>query len=96
MLGLKCNSTYLWSRVFTIDNKSETHLQTKLPCKVDDQPSINRLFLTVSKLTFKDVTAFSGDKFDLKDWVNKTFAQPEAQQNKEVSRLRPLYKLLSL
>ena len=57
---------------------------------------MNRLFLTVSKLIFKDVTAFSGDKFDLTDWVNKTVAQPEAQQNKEVSRLRPLYKILTL
>jgi len=33
----------------------------------------------------KDVTAFSGERFDLKDWINKTFSQPEAQQNKEVS-----------
>ena len=36
------------------------------------------------KLLIQDVTAFSGEKFDLKDWVNKTFSQQEAQHNKEV------------
>lgn len=30
-----------------------------------------------------DVCAFSGDTFDVKDWINKAFQQPEAHANKE-------------
>jgi conserved oligomeric Golgi complex subunit 7 len=34
--------------------------------------------------TLQDLKAFSGDTFDVKDWVNKTFKSSEAQkQNKE-------------
>ena len=34
-------------------------------------------------ILFQDVKAFSGDDFDVKEWINKTFKQPEASQNKE-------------
>ncbi|KAF3427948.1 hypothetical protein E2986_06079, partial [Frieseomelitta varia] len=32
-----------------------------------------------------DVSAFSEDTFDVKDWINKTFKSVEAQENKDVS-----------
>ena len=32
---------------------------------------------------FQDVKAFSGDDFEVKEWINKTFQQPEACENKE-------------
>ena len=35
----------------------------------------------------QDLKAFSGDSFDVKDWINATFkTQPEAQTNKEASK----------
>ncbi|KOC70338.1 Conserved oligomeric Golgi complex subunit 7, partial [Habropoda laboriosa] len=32
---------------------------------------------------FQDVSAFSEDTFDVKDWINKTFKSTEAQENKD-------------
>lgn len=38
----------------------------------------------VNILLLQDLSAFSKDEFDPKDWINKTFQCPEAQADKEV------------
>jgi len=43
-----------------------------------------RAFLT-SNPPFQDVSAFSEDNFDVKEWINWTFKSAEAQKNKDVS-----------
>ena len=35
----------------------------------------------------QDVKDFKDENFDVKEWINKTFQQPEAAQNKEVESI---------
>lgn len=43
------------------------------------------LYIILNWNIFQDVGAFSDEKFDAKDWINKAFKSPEALDNNEVN-----------